>query len=465
MGGKVEGSENLLRDVLGECLIRRDFVQQELLKRALEMGFETAEVYVSGMETMELSLFEGEISAYENNQKKGLSFRGIYEGYMGYAYTEEFGENAIEFLIEQAKENALLLKKDDGEEIYAGAESYPTISTPYNTKIEVSEALSYLKEMEEIALHTIPTVTALNYCIIATLKKFVQIQNTKGLDISYEKESATAYVGAIAKADEEIQTAIKFYKSHDWSGFDGKKLASETAKKADRQLKSQKVASGVYDVLLTGEAMAMLLGAFSPIFYAENVQKGLSLMEGNVGKKVASECVVLRDNPLLDGGYASVPFDSEGVASFDKVVIENGVLKTLLYNLETAKKDGVSSTGNGFKGDFRSAVKTSTTNFYIEAGNKSQEELEKEIEAGLLITKFSGLHAGINTISGEFSLLTQGFLIESGVVSHGVEQIILAGNIYDVLKQVKEVGNEIYYSMNGTGSPCVWVSNLSVAGA
>ncbi len=439
-------------------------MQQQLLKRALEMGFEVAEVYISGMETMELSLFEGEISAYENNQKKGLSFRGIYEGYMGYAYTEEFGENAIEFLIEQAKENALLLKKDDGEEIYEGAKNYPSISTPYNTKIGVQEALSQLKEMEETALHTVPTVTALNYCIIATGKRFVQIQNTKGLDISYEKESATAYVGAIAKADEEIQTAIKFYKSHDWSGFDGKKLASDTAKKADRQLKSQKVESGLYEVLLTGEAMAMLLGAFSPIFYAENVQKGLSLLEGKVLEKIASDCVVLRDNPLLEGGYASVPFDSEGVASFDKVVIENGVLKTLLYNLETAKKEGVSSTGNGFKGDFRSAVKTNTTNFYIEAGTKSQEEMTKEIANGLLITKFSGLHAGINTISGEFSLLTQGFLIESGTILYGVEQIILAGNIYDLLKQVEEVGNEIYFSMNGTGSPCVRVREMSVAG-
>ena len=98
-------------------------------------------------------------------------------------------------------------------------------------------------------------------------------------------------------------------------------------------------------------------------------------MQGKTGEKIASERVTLRDDALLLGGYGTQPFDSEGVSGKNKAVIENGVLKTLLYNRRTAKKDGVASTGNGFKMGLTGSVKTAPTNFYLAKGMLSQEAL------------------------------------------------------------------------------------------
>lgn len=150
------------------------------------------------------------------------------------------------------------------------------------------------------------------------------------------------------------------------------------------------IASGKYKVVLDGPVMANFLGVFCGVFFAENIQKGFSMLGGKVGEQIAADCVTLRDDPLLPEGYASTPFDSEGVPCYNKAVVENGVLKTYLYNRKAARKDGVPSTGNGFKAGLTAPIKTAVTNFYLAPGQRSQEELLADMGEGILITDITG---------------------------------------------------------------------------
>ena len=222
--------------------------------------------------------------------------------------------------------------------------------------------------------------------------------------------------------------------------------------------------SGKYDMILDGRAMVSLLGAFAGIFYGENAQKGFSMLNGKTGERIASDKVTLRDDALLKGGYGTQPFDSEGVSGKNKAVIEKGVLKTLLYNRKTAKKDGVQSTGNGFKAGLTGSVKTATTNFYLTKGEISQEELFRQMGDGLFITSLMGLHAGTNAVSGDFSLSAEGFRIEGGKQGQPVEQITIAGNFYKLLEAVEEIADDLYFGSSGIGSPSVLIRNLDIAG-
>ena len=210
--------------------------------------------------------------------------------------------------------------------------------------------------------------------------------------------------------------------------------------------------------------MVSLLGAFAGVFFGENAQKGFSLLKGKTGERIASEKVTLRDDALLAGGYGTQPFDSEGVSGKNKAVIEKGVLKTLLYNRKTAKKDGVLSTGNGFKAGLTGSVKTATTNFYLTQGEPTQEELFRQMGNGLFITSLMGLHAGCNAVSGDFSLSAEGFRIEDGKQGRPVEQITIAGNFYKLLESVEEIADDLYFGSNGMGAPSVLVRNLDIAG-
>ena len=158
------------------------------------------------------------------------------------------------------------------------------------------------------------------------------------------------------------------------------------------------------------------------------------------------------------------PFDDEGVATFKKEVILKGTLKTLLYNLKTAYKAGVKSTGNGFKASYASPVSISSTNFYIEKGNKTFDELLKDVNEGVIITEFAGLHSGANSITGDFSLAAKGFYIKDGKKTFPIEQITVAGNYFDLLKNIKEIGNDLKFPMSSVGSPSVVLDELSIAG-
>ena len=148
-----------------------------------------------------------------------------------------------------------------------------------------------------------------------------------------------------------------------------------------------------------------------------------------------------------------------------KAIIDKGVFATALYDLKSAYKAGKESTGNGFRGG--SSVSEMPTNLIVEAGDKSFDELLEEAGEGIILTDLSGLHAGVNSISGDFSLLCEGYLIENGKKGRPVEQITVAGNFYDVIKSIKSVGNDIINLPSGEGeffTPSVLVSSLAISG-
>ena len=210
--------------------------------------------------------------------------------------------------------------------------------------------------------------------------------------------------------------------------------------------------------------MSSILETFTSPFNADVAQKGMSLLKGKEGEIIASDKVTIIDNPLMKDGLASVGFDDEGVATYKKEIIKDGKLITLMHNLKTAYKQGVKTTGNGFKASYSSPVSISPTNFYIEPGTKSLEELFKGVNDGLYITEVGGLHAGANSVSGDFSLVCKGFLIEEGNKGKPVEEITVAGNFFNLLKDIEEVGADLKFPMSSVGSPSVIIRELSVAG-
>jgi len=331
-------------------------------------------------------------------------------------------------------------------------------------QLAVSEKISAAIKMEQAALAGAEEVASLDYCALGTGLAEIAIKNTKGLDVSFAKNFATAYVSAIARKGDETKTGTYFWKAQDWSDFDPEETGRKAAERAVSHLGAGSVSSGKYDIVLEDRAMVSLLGAFAGIFFAENVQKGFSMLNGKTGTKIASEKVTLRDDALLKGGYGTQPFDSEGVSGKNKAIIENGVLKTFLYNRKTAKKDGVLSTGNGFKMGLTGSVKTATTNFYLAKGKVSQEELFRQMGDGLFITSLMGLHSGCNAVSGDFSLSAEGFRIADGRQAQPVEQITIAGNFYKLLEEVEEIADDLYFGSSGIGSPSVLVRNLDIAG-
>lgn len=439
---------------------------QALLDEAQKEGILSAEVYLSSGDSFRAMCVQGEIANYTVHATRGLSLRGLYQGKMGYAATEAFDEEAVGQLVRAVKESAELTEDEDIQEIYQGDEAYPEVDNynPALDQVEESRKLQLIQDIEKKALAMDKRIVALNYNMISTNSGETRIVNSYGLNLSHRDNMAVVYASATAKEGERVSTGAGFKVTRNFDELDADAIAKEAVDEALFMLHAAPVPSGTYRAIIDAKCMPDLLGTFADVFSAESAQKGLSLLAGKEGEIIASEAVTLLDDPLLPGGLASQPFDAEGVATFTKAVIENGKLTTLLHNLKTARKAGVKTTGNAAKGGYASAVDVSPSNFYLKPGEKSKEELLSDMGDGLVITEVSGLHAGANAISGDFSLIAQGYTVKDGKKDQPVEQITVAGNFYQLLKNIRAVGSDLTFPGSPIGSPSVDVGEIAVAG-
>jgi PmbA protein len=208
--------------------------------------------------------------------------------------------------------------------------------------------------------------------------------------------------------------------------------------------------------------MTELLGVLETAFSAESVIKGKSFLAGKDGKEVASPLVNIIDSGALEGQLGSSPFDGEGVKTGQTIVIKQGQLQGFLHNLYTANKMGVKSTGNAVRGSYKSTPEVGTTNFYLDKGKISREDLLKEIKRGVYVTEVMGMHTA-NPISGDFSLGASGLLIENGELTKPVKGIAIAGNLKELLMGIDAVADDLTFFV-GKGAPTVRIQGITISG-
>ncbi|MGL5277790.1 MAG: TldD/PmbA family protein [Cetobacterium sp.] len=432
---------------------------------AKNMKLDNFEIYFTSSENETIKVFKGEIDTYSNSQNMGISFRVKVNEKMGYSYTESIEEEDIVPLIERAISNAKVIENLDVIEIYGEKSIYEKINSfnPNLKDITVDEKIDFLLKAEKTALELDSRVKNVNYCVIGSGYGENIIKNSKGLDLYHKGNSIYAYIAVVVQDGESIKNDSAYIVTRNFSEMDPVKLATEAVNKALNKLNSTSIESNIYNIIIENDAFADLLGAMSGIFSGEAIQKGVSKLKGKIGEAVASSIVTITDNPHLKDGYGSAPFDAEGVPTQCKSLIENGILKTYLHNLKTAKKDSVKTTGNAAKGGYKGTMGISTFNLYLENGEHSFQELLNKLQNGVLITGFSGLHSGLNSISGDFSLATEGFLVENGTILKPLNQVTSAGNFFDLLKNIESIGNDLKFNLSGVGSPSVLIKNISIS--
>ena len=439
---------------------------KELFSKAQEEGFSEYEVYYVDRESLSISVYKEEVEKYNLNNSAGLSFRGKFGDRIGYSYTEILDEDAIEMLVKKAKENVLAIENNDIQFIYEGDKEYKEIST-YHEELEdipADKLINIAISMEKEAKKYCNKVESFSGCSVSYSSGKYGIINSKGLNLSNKSNLLTAYVVPIVKDLDKMYDGCGYVVAKSLNDVKPDKIAKMGVDEALSKIGGISIASGNYKVIINNEAMVSLLSTFAGIFSGDAVQKGLSLLKDKEGEIIATDIVNLVDDPHLEDGLASVSFDDEGVATLKTYLIKNGKLNSLLHNLKTANKAGVKSTGNGFKASYASPISVSPTNFYIEPGINSLEEMTKKINKGLIITDFAGLHSGANSITGDFSLAAKGFYIEDGIKTHPVEQITVAGNFFTLLNNIEEIGSDLKFPMSSVGSPSIIIKELSIAG-
>ena len=221
--------------------------------------------------------------------------------------------------------------------------------------------------------------------MVASSSSEVILRNSYGLNLQDSGSYFFSYTSLVAKDGASTAVNGKVAVSSRFDGIDPEKIAADAAKETLSQLNASPVPTGEYRVIFRYDAMQSLLQTFWGVFSAENAQQNLSLFAGKEGENVAADVVTIVDDPLMKGGLATSAFDGEGSASRTKKVVDSGKLTTLLHDRKTARKQGVSSTGNAARVGGR--IMVAPTNLYIAAGEKSLDELMADVGNGVVISR------------------------------------------------------------------------------
>lgn len=440
-----------------------------LFARGARLGFAEMEIYYQSRERFGSRMFKGELENFTVAVDGGLAFRALYGGRMGYAYTERLDESSIDLLLAGAKESAEITDGTDPAPLFAGSPAYPRAAAYDEAldRVTAAEKIAFLRALEEECHRASERVTGLQYCMLHTIRGEEWIANTRGLEKQERRNGAYIIVAPMVRQGDEVKSSFLFRATRNLAALDPADLAREAVAESLSFLGAEPVESGSYPVILRHTAAASLLATFAPAFSAERAQKGLSRLKGKVGQRVAGENITVMDDPLMPDGGETRSFDSEGVASRRLAVIENGVLTTLLHNLKSARIDGAEPTGHGYRSSYKGAVGIAPSNLFIQPGTATLQDLIGSMAEGIVIAEIQGAHAGANPISGDFSLAAHGYYVQGGKIRRPVNQITVAGNFFDLLRQIEAIASDLQFTFLYTGyigSPSLKVKSLSIGG-
>lgn len=434
-----------------------------VFEAAAAQGLTDYEIYYQGCDSTVASANKDEITEFSSSNEGGVCFRCIYGGRMGYASTEALDDAAG--LVARAVDNAAVLESEEQVFLAEGGQNYRKWAGK-NYKLPDTKQLLELILKTQQAMFQAGAVDGTSTRGIAE-ENVIEIYNSRGLEVRTKVDICALVLSAVVEGAGEKANDYKI-RLGDPAKLCPQALAVEVVAEARRKLGGTAPATGSYPVIFDPKAMAELLSVFSNIFIAERAQKGLSDLAGREGTVIAAPCVTVMDDPFHPENPIPMSFDAEGSPTKAKKVIDGGVLQTLLYNLKTANVAGKKTTGNASKAGYSADVGTSPYSMYICGGECTEQELLEMAGNGVYITGLAGLHAGANSVTGDFSLQSTGFLIENGNLAAFVKGFTVAGNFYKLLRDIRAVANNSCLpeatGMTAYGAPSTLVDGLTVAG-
>lgn len=435
--------------------------KEQFFALAKENNIEVSELNTSKTTELSFSVFNSELDSFTISDASRFSARGIINGKFGVATSNKDDKFLANFLVNEILDTAKLVECEDKAIIFKGSEHY-TKRNIFNKELSsfpVSKKIDFCFELERLIKAEDSRITEVEISYSENTSVST-IDNSYGLSLKDKSNYFVVFASVTVRENEEVRTAYKYIISNNIADFDVQKLAKETAKEGLNKLHAVQCETGKYKVVLNPQSTAHLLDAFVSNLSSEEVQKKTTLLADKLDSQIASKLITIKETPV-DKGIFFISHDDEGVATYNKEIIKQGVLKTYLYSLSTADKDGVKSTGNGYG---LSKVHVDTRCLTLQGGRLSREQLFEKVENGIFIEELIGLHAGLDSKSGDFSLQTQGHMIRDGKLAESVSLITVSGNLFKLFNEVKAVGNDSETLLNSTTSPSIFVKELLISG-
>ena len=437
---------------------------EELIAVALAKGADEAEIFIRSSKNLSLEIKEQQVDALESSLTNGYSLRIIKDKRLGFSYSTD-KESAVS-VVEKAVEAARWVDSDEYLEL-------PEPSSPGSVEI-FDSVISSISEEE--AIKNVSLVEKAAYDEDKRVKNIRKargtfrntntiIMNSRGVDRQYFSTTCAVQITVVAENKNDTQMGWYFMGSRFMNEISFEDVGRNAAIRALQLLDSRRMNAQKTHIILDNLVAAEFIGILASSLSSESVQKGKSLLSGKIGKSVISKKMNIIDNGLIRGKLGSCPVDDEGISSKDKTLINEGILSGYLYNTYTAKKDGVSSTGNAVRSSFAGLPSVGISNLFVDAVSKSDvlciSGIFKAVDKCLYVTEAMGVHTA-NPISGEFSVGVSGLWIEKGERAFPVKEAVISGNILSFFENVQAIGDDLVFFGN-IGSPSLLFGPIDIS--
>ncbi len=442
-------------------------IAADVVKRAMAAGASAAEAVVREGNEFSTMVRLGQVETLKEAGARALGLRVFIGQRAANTYTSDFSTQGIEHLVS----GAIQLARVTSEDPFGGlpdASQFGQISTDLDLyhedvySLPAAERIEYARRAEK-----------------AAMDYDARIQNSDGagFDAATGRKVLANSLGFVGDYQRSFCSMVAIPIAIDESGMqrDGwdsaartitklespESVGREAARRTIRRLGARKIATTKVPVIFDQQTAQAIVEYFFEGANGDAIYRGSSFFEGKLGEQIAGENITIIDDGTMVGGFGSSPFDSEGVPTRRTVVVERGLLKSYLLNTYTARKLGMQTTGNAYRG-LAGTPGIGAGNFFLEPGEQSPEQMIKDVKQGLYVTGFLG--SSVSLVTGDFSRGVNGLWIENGELAYPVEEITIAGNLKDMFKNITAIGNDLEFR-SALASPTIRIDGLTIAGA
>jgi PmbA protein len=439
-------------------------IAAEVVKLARARGATDAECTISEGEEFSVTVRMREIETLTQAGSRGAGVRVLVGQNTGSSYTSDLSRAGIEKMVDGALELAKITSADSFAglpEEFGRVEADLRLYDDAIAKMETEWKIAQAREAEEAALTADARIQNSEGAGFNSYLGTRAFANSRGFTGSYRSSSCGLSVTPVAKQNGSMERDYWYSSSRSAVGLESARLVgTRAAERAVRRLNPRKVATQKAPVIFEPRTARALLHDLFGAVSGSAIYRHASFLAGKLGERIASERLTIIDDATIAGLFGSSPFDDEGVASRRTVVIERGVLKSYLLNTYSARKLGLKTTGNASRGLSGNAG-IGPGNFYIENGPTAAREMIAGVRSGLYVTELIGTAA--NTVTGDYSSGAAGLWIENGELAYPVSEITIAGNLKQMLMDVKQVGSDLEFR-SSVASPSLLIGEMTVSG-
>lgn len=428
---------------------------------------EQIDVMVGHGRSTSVKVFGGEVESFTSAESYAVGIRVIAGGRQGFASAGSIDPDVVAETLAEARDNVTFGEVD---EFYGLAEPDGIAATEHDhwneaiLGIDAQTKIDLALRLEADVRARDPRISGVRVAAWGDSAGEVAYAASNGISVYDRGTSCSIGIQALANDNGETQTGAAGDAARSLEALDVERVIADAADRATRLLGATKPPSGKISILLEPRLAMTLLGIVADMVDGESVFKGRSPFADRVGEQIASPLLTFVDDPTDSRSIAATAYDGEGLACRRNVLIDAGNLGAFLHNSYTGRRAGTASTGSALRGS-RSLPGVGAHVLVMEPGTRSFDELVASVDHGLYVSGFSGLHSGVNPVSGDFSVGADGLMIRNGSIAEPVREMTLASTIQRLLLDIVEVGGDLEWLSSGDAAASLIIADVSMSGA